>query len=307
MTALDLRAQRAAAGIRSSVAASPATPSMDLRGAARMRFMTHASMGVAAAAAAAAAFVIMGSVFQTPSPAPAPPAGTASTTTTVVAPTTSLTPSTTAVPIPVPPPTPTTTTTTIPATTTSTTTTTTTTPPDTTPPAFKILSPEHNQTFEVKVVTFWGTVEPGATVFAGRYEATVAGGEWSIALTLAPGRNSATLVATDAAGNQTSATVVVFLEIPKEDPPQDWEFTANRVNGSSTKNPPYDVYWGTGKPGTAIQILSEFGSGSVEVDAEGGWEVKVYFPTAPPNDEFVVKVKDFTGAKFTFGFTYIDI
>jgi Glucodextranase, domain B len=304
MTALDLRAQRAAAGIRSSVAASPATPAMDLRGAARMRFMTHASMGVAAAAAAVAAFVIMGSVFEAPSPAPAPPAGTASTTTTVAPPPTSLAPSTTAVPTPVPPPS-STTTTTIPATTTSTTTATT--PPDTTPPAFKILSPEHNQTFEVKVVTFSGTVEPGATVFAGRYEATVAGGEWSIALTLVPGRNTATLVATDAAGNQTSATVVAFLEVPKEDPPQDWEFTANRVNGSSTKNPPYDVYWGTGKPGTAIQILSEFGSGSVEVDAEGGWEVKVYFPTAPPNDEFVVKVKDFTGAKFTFGFTYIDI
>ncbi|GBE24425.1 hypothetical protein BMS3Bbin02_00696 [bacterium BMS3Bbin02] len=305
MTALDLRAQRAVAGIRSSVAASPATPVMDLRGAARMRFITHATMGVAAAAAAVVAFVIMGSVIQTPSPSPAPPAGTGTTTTTVVVPTT-VTPSTTAVPVPIPPPTTSTTTTSTTSTTTTSTTTTTTIPVDTTPPAFKILSPEHNQTFEVEVVTFSGTVEPGATVFAGRYEATVTdGGEWSIALTLAPGRNTATLVATDAAGNQTSATVVVFLEVPKPDPPADWEFTANRVKGSSTKSPPYDVYWGTGKPGTAIQILSEFGSGSVEVDAEGGWEVKVFFPTAPENNEFVVKVKDFTGAKFTFGFIYI--
>jgi large repetitive protein len=304
MTALDLRAQRAVSGIRSSVAASPATPVMDLRGAARMRFMTHATMGIAAAAAVAATFVILGSVIQMPTPSPAPPAGSGTTTTTVAPPTTSTPPSTTEVPVPIPPPPSTTT----PTTTSSTTTTTTSTtvPPDTTPPAFEILSPEHNQTFEVKVVTFSGTVEPGATVFAGRYEATVTdGGEWSIALTLSPGRNSATLVATDAAGNQTSATVVVFLEVPKEDPPVDWEFTANRVNGSSTKNPPYDVYWGTGKPGTVIEIVSEFGSGSVEVDAEGGWEVKVTFPTAPANEEFVVKVKDFTGAKFTFGFMYV--
>ena len=310
MTSLDLRAQRAAAGIRASVAASPATPPIDFRGAARMRFMTQATMAVSAVAAVAAAFVIMGTVIQTPAPVPVAPAAS-TTTSSTLAPSTTDVPATTTAPTPaVPtsevPPVPTeTTTTTVVTTTTTHTTTTTTLAPDTTPPDFKILSPENNQVFQNKVVTFSGTTEIGAKVFAGRYEATVTGtGEWSIALTLSPGRNVATLIATDAAGNETSATVVVFLEATEPKPDRDWEFIAHRVNGSSSETPPFDVYWGTGKPGTVIQVLSEYGSKSTEIDTDGDWEVLVHFSTAPANIEFQVKVNDFEGSELTFGFIY---
>ena len=308
MTSLDLRAQRAAAGIRASVAASPATPPIDFRGAARMRFMTQATMAMSAVAAAAVAFVIMGTVIQTPAPVPVAPAAS-TTTSSTLAPSTTDVPATTTDPTPaVPtsevPPVPTETTTTTVVTTTHTTTTTTL-APDTTPPDFKILSPENNQVFQNKVVTFSGTTEIGAMVFAGRYEATVTStGEWRIALTLSPGRNVATLIATDAAGNETSATVVVFLEATEPKPDRDWEFTAHRVNGSSSETPPFDVYWGTGKPGTVIQVLSEYGSKSAEVDTDGDWEVLVHFSTSPANIEFQVKIKDFEGSKLTFGFIY---
>jgi hypothetical protein len=80
------------------------------------------------------------------------------------------------------------------------------------------------------------------------------------------------------------------------------EFTAHATYGSCESSPPFDVYWGTAKPGSTVSIISEYGSGSVRADNEGDWEVKVLFPEAPKGKAFVVKVKDEFGHKKTFEF-----
>lgn len=191
-------------------------------------------------------------------------------------------------------------------------------PADTEPPAFAILYPADGQTFTEKKVVFEGTVEPGARVYAGSYEAEVDGsGAWRILLVLSPGAQTATLKAVDAAGNVAKASVKVILEVektetteakdekPKEKPkeePVGWTFTASQAYGSCAENPPYDVFSGTGKPGDTILVASEFGSATTAVGAGGHWEVRVEFPEAPVGKAFRVKVKDGHGnvAKFEF-------
>jgi len=86
---------------------------------------------------------------------------------------------------------------------------------DTTPPSFKITSPEDGATFDSKTVEIKGTVEKGASVSSGPFDATVDGdGTWSISLALAPGANGAALTATDSAGNTTSLRIVVHYSPP---------------------------------------------------------------------------------------------
>ncbi len=80
------------------------------------------------------------------------------------------------------------------------------------------------------------------------------------------------------------------------------DFTANQVYGSCGEENPYDVFHGTATPGTVIHVLSEFGSGETVADESGHWEIRVYFPEAPFNQEFQVKVKASTGEYKYFGF-----
>ena len=188
--------------------------------------------------------------------------------------------------------------------------TTTTLPADTTPPGIRVTSPADGAHFETNLVTFVGTTEPGASVVAGgRYAAAVdSTGVWSIELVLAPGPNGATFVATDAAGNQSVAKLVVHLDTPKEPPPEEKpppvvEFTANQKYGTCEENPPYDVFYGTAEPHKPVSISSAYGGGTAKADAEGNWELKVIFPAAPFEKTFEVKVKDHTGAKKVFSFT----
>ena len=159
------------------------------------------------------------------------------------------------------------------------------------------------------MIEFRGTTEPGATVFAGQYQAYVDGeGNWSILLVLSPGANGARFVATDAAGNQAEARVTVHYDPPKPTTttkaPEEIEFTAHNVYGSCEETPPFDIYWGTAPPGTPIYVESEYGSGSTTANAEGEWEVKVYFPEAPAEKVFSVKVKNDEGKKFYFEFIH---
>ena len=139
---------------------------------------------------------------------------------------------------------------------------------------------------------------------------------------LEAGENELTFTATDDAGNQAAAsvTVVRVIDPPRTTttttsttkppdtttsttkPPVEWEYTAHKTYGSCSEDPPYDVYYGTGKPGTLITVSSEFGGGTTEVNESGEWSVKVFFPEAPPELTFTVKVKDFTGAKVLFDF-----
>lgn len=62
--------------------------------------------------------------------------------------------------------------------------------------------------------------------------------------------------------------------------------------GECGETPPYDVFHGTGKPGSVIYVKSEFGSGSTEVREKGHWEIKVIFESSPVGEAFSVKVKD---------------
>ncbi len=182
---------------------------------------------------------------------------------------------------------------------------TTTVPVDVEPPLIEITFPEPGHVSEEKSLTFRGVTEPGAIVTAGKYKADVAAdGSWSITLILSEGEATARFLATDPAGNTAQASVNVVYEKPVVTATTKPEvaFTANKTYGSCSDDPPYDVYYGTGQPGTTISVLSEFGSGSTVVSGDGGWELKVFFPSAPPGQVFVVKVLDAFGNKKTFEF-----
>ena len=177
---------------------------------------------------------------------------------------------------------------------------------DEVPPALAITHPENGATVTDKSMQFEGTTEPGAVVAAGPYLAEVGeDGRWSIVLLLNPGGNLASFTATDAAGNVSQASVSVTYkppEPPKEDPPT-VEFTAHNKWGSCSEFPPYDEYYGTGKPGTKVNVVSAYGSGSTTVAGNGEWYVKVFFEAAPYGKTFEVKAKDAFGHKVFFEFT----
>ena len=81
------------------------------------------------------------------------------------------------------------------------------------------------------------------------------------------------------------------------------EFTANQKFGSCSENPPYDVFWGTGIPGSIVEIGSPYGSARIEVGEGGWWEKKVFFEAAPVGVPFEVVIGDSLGNSKTFSFT----
>jgi hypothetical protein len=182
-------------------------------------------------------------------------------------------------------------------------------PPDTTPPALAITRPGDGEHVTEKNYTFKGTTEPGAKVFAGDFQANVdPQGNWSIMLILQPGGNGAHFRAVDATGNVSEASVTVYLDVkppaeekleetkpPKHEGDAGYIFKARQEFGSCSENPPYDVFYGKGAPGSTITISSPYGSGSTTVDAEGHWKVKVVFPSAPVGVKFEVMVTASTG------------
>lgn len=194
-------------------------------------------------------------------------------------------------------------------------------PPAASPaPWLRIVSPESGASVSARAIEVVGRTDPGSKVWAPNGTEIAVGddGAWSHVAELETGRNRLTYTAT----NDSDVVASAFVSIVFTPPPTTtttttrpkpttttteaprWEFTAYNTYGSCEFDPPYDIFYGTGKPGTEIQILSEYGNGSTMVGAEGNWEVKVFFPTAPPGVEFSVKVKDFTGAKKTFGFIF---
>ena len=112
-----------------------------------------------------------------------------------------------------------------------------------------------------------------------------------------PGPYTVTYDVMDAAGNSAQDTVIVFYQ-----PPDVAAFAAHAKFGSCEEDPPYDVYYGEGEPGTRVFITSEFGNGQTTVTAEGLWEVKVFFPEAPYNDAFLVRATDEFGRSKAFEF-----
>jgi hypothetical protein len=186
---------------------------------------------------------------------------------------------------------------------------------DITPPILSVTSPEDGATMEDKIVEFVGVTEPGARVMAGPYQAQVDGeGTWRITLVLTAGGNRARFVAQDAAGNETAVVVTVFYEPPvtTTEPATTTttkqelaEFDASATYGSCTEDPPFDVYYGVGEPGSTIYVVSPYGSGTTTVNGEGHFEIQVFFPGAPPGEGFQVKVKDQYGRQESFEFVFL--
>lgn len=175
--------------------------------------------------------------------------------------------------------------------------------PDLDPPAIEITYPANGEKVTEATLRFEGTTEPGARVVSGPFEATVdASGHWSIVLVLNKGGNLASFSAIDAAGNRAEASVSVTYEAPIVPEEQPVPFTAYQTWGSCSLEPPYDEFYGTGKAGTVIEVVSEYGSGWTTVSAGGEWYVKVYFEAAPPGVPFAVKAKDSFGNKRVFEF-----
>jgi hypothetical protein len=180
---------------------------------------------------------------------------------------------------------------------------------------FSITEPTDGDHFERKVVRFGGDVADGVTVHRGKYTAKVVDGKWSMELVLAPGRNKVAFEAVDAKGNIHAAAVTVYYDAPKEEEQpkeeepkeeeesKDVKFTANQKYGSCGEEVPYDVFWGTTKPGATIKASSEYGSGSTVANEKGHWELKVTFPTSPPGKTFNVRITSSAGGSQTFTFT----
>jgi hypothetical protein len=168
---------------------------------------------------------------------------------------------------------------------------------------------------EEKIVEFVGVTEPGATVHAGPYQAQVdEEGNWRITLVLTAGGNRARFVARDAAGNESAVVITVFYAPPvtttvptttTTTKTEVAEFDANATYGSCTEDPAFDVYYGVGEPGSTIYVQSPYGSGTTTVNGEGLFEVQVFFPEAPPEEVFPVKVKDQYGRQESFEFVFL--
>ncbi len=170
-------------------------------------------------------------------------------------------------------------------------------PVDVTAPDLAVLSPADGTTVTSKEVTFRGEVEPGASVTAGPYDATVADdGSWSIVLIASRGDNDVTFTATDEAGNVTTKLVTVTYEpatspTSKEKPATNTSLTANQKRGELPSAPHTNVYWGTATPEAKVAVVSEYGTAYAWANSAGAWEVEVDFDPPPGTTTFPVTVR----------------
>lgn len=297
----ETRALQAGAAVRSAVADADlelATPPTRRAPASTHRQpIAHLGWALSGAALAAALLVSFTGLLE-----PEVVASDSSTETTVPVTDTTVTAPPTTAPAPVVPVEPTTTQTTIEPNPTTTI--------DAIAPVIEILSPDNGQVFEEKTITFTGVTEPGAAVFAGPYQAAVeTDGSWSIKLILSEGENRAVFTAVDAAGNEATAVVTPVYRPPA--PPttkaetEIAAFTANATWIECSSEPPFDEYYGTGQPGSWIEVVSPYGTGEAIVGADGKWYVKVTFDV-PRGKRIEVKVKDQYGRVQFFPFVAVE-
>jgi hypothetical protein len=171
---------------------------------------------------------------------------------------------------------------------------------DTEPPRFTITSPANESETDDRVIVVSGGVEPGAKVYYGDRAAHVEGDDWRIEVELEKGKNVLYFKAYDEAGNWTKRSVTVYY-VSEGEP--HYKFSAIQKYGSCEEDAPYDVFYGTGKPGSVIEVGSEYGGGRVEVGESGEWKIKVYFEGSPFGEPFRVTVHASTGEEAHFTFT----
>ena len=180
-------------------------------------------------------------------------------------------------------------------------------------PAFTIKHPADGTHVKSKVLAFGGTYGEDTTVHRGKYEASQRGGEWRMELVLSPGKNRVAFKGINGEGKSVVASVTVYYDAPaketddekKDDKPHDEKvvFNAHLKYGSCGEEVPYDVFYGSAKPGAKITALSDYGSNSTTANDDGKWEMKVTFPEAPSGETFMVKIKSSTGEYQNFSFT----
>ena len=298
----ETRARQAGAAVRTAVADADlqlSTPPTRRAPATRRQPAAHLGWALSGAALAVAVLVSVSGLFDTEVVA-----GDSSTETTVPVTVTTVASPPSTEPAPVVPVEPSTTQTTVEQVTTTT--------ADTVAPIIEILSPSDGQVFEEKTITFSGITEPGARVLAGPYEAAVADdGSWSIKLVLSEGENRAVFTAIDAAGNEATAIVTPVYQPPAPvttttKPKSELAaFTANATWIECSSEPPFEEYYGTGQPGSWVEVVSPYGSGETIVGADGTWYVKVTFDV-PRGKRIEVKVKDQYGRAQWFPFVAVE-
>ncbi|MGI9666281.1 MAG: hypothetical protein ACR2N2_04150 [Acidimicrobiia bacterium] len=172
---------------------------------------------------------------------------------------------------------------------------------------FSLTFPKDGSHVTKKVVAFGGEAAEGVIVHRGKYSAQPKNGEWVMELVLSPGKNTVGFKAINEAGGIDEAVVTVYYDAPagdeeKKEKPKS-EFYAKQKYGSCGEEVPYDVFWGKAMPGATITASSPYGGNSVTANAEGHWEMKVTFASAPVGKTFEVGIKASTGEKKGFKFT----
>ena len=147
---------------------------------------------------------------------------------------------------------------------------------------------------------YWGTAAPQAEVWVGSEFGsghTTANGEgdWELKVHFEAPCNQWFRVAAESGEARKSFEM-------KRACAEDHEFSANQKYGSCGEEVPYDVFWGTGVPGTKIHVESQYGGGQTTVNENGKWEIRVEFPEAPFGETFNVSI-DGEGGEAVFNFT----
>ena len=183
----------------------------------------------------------------------------------------------------------------------TTTTTTTTEVRDEEPPRLEITSPDSGAVTNRSHILIKGVTEPGAKVSIGDQRVEVGEeGHWRIEVKLREGRNEIVVVARDAAGNTSEASIVVVYEKKK-----DVRFTAKQKFEVSMEEKPYEVFWGTAPPGSGIVARSEYGVEDARANDDGKWELKLRLNELPPNTKIKINVSSTTGGEKTFSFKWV--
>ena len=167
----------------------------------------------------------------------------------------------------------------------------------------EVLAPTNGQVFERKEVVFEGKAEPGAKVYAGEYQADINDdGVWRIVLFLAPGEQTVSFKAIDAAGNRATDTVTVSLKTAEEKP-KSFEFTVHQKYVES--NQAFEKFYGTGTPGMGVVARSEFGVADARVGDHGEWWLPVEFSGLTETKTFPITISTTEGFSGTYWFTYV--
>ncbi len=150
---------------------------------------------------------------------------------------------------------------------------------------------------------FWGTGSPGTKItgtskYGSASTEASDGGEWDMKIWFeAPVGVTFPVTISDAAGHSKTFNFTRVEAVH--------EFWAAQKYGSCSEDPPYDVFYGEGKPGTVIEIFSDYGSGRTEIGDGGGWDLKVVFDTAPVGKTFEVILETSEGHRKVFTFTKV--